>query len=118
MKILHVAKIYPKGLPSYLFLKEEEGRFLWEGTTCGGQSLEEALKEGSRMWKQDYFTLLHCGFRYSLPIRDEVGVNALFWQMAKSYATFNGIYFDEDVGHMCLVKFASQEALKVWKKIS
>lgn len=54
--------------------------------------------------------------RYSLPVRDEVGTNAFFWQMAKSYASSNGHYFDEEAGHMCYVDFASEEALEIWRR--
>ena len=102
----------------YLFLKREGNLFEWEGTDVVGESVAEAIDVGRQIWKEDYFKLIHCGFRYSLPVRDEVGENALFWQMAKSYAAAKGVYFDEDVGHQCVVQFASQEALRIWKEIS
>ena len=118
MNIFHIAKIYPKGHIQYIFLKKEDDQFYWEGLDYKEDNYNSALKIGAEHWKDDYFQLVNCGFRYSLPIRDEVGMNALFWQMAKSYKSSNGVYFDEDVGHECIVKFASDEALGIWKKIS
>ncbi len=118
MTIFHVAKFYPDGRLKYLFLKKKGDLFEWEESNCVQKSVAEAIDAASLLWKGDYFKLVHCGFRYSLPIRDQVGVNALFWQMAKSYAVSSGVYFDEDVGHQCIVKFASDEALRIWKEIS
>jgi hypothetical protein len=46
-----------------------------------------------------------------------VGCKAFFWEMAKSYASYNGRYLDEELGHLCYVDFASQEALSIWRKI-
>ena len=79
--------------------------------------MAEAIYAAEKKWKADFFALLHCGFRYTLPIRDETGTNAHFHQMAKSYSSSNGRYFDEEVGHMCFVDFASDEALEFWRKI-
>lgn len=118
MKIIHVAKIYPKGRINYLFLKQEKNYFYWDGTDYKSDSYVKSLETGAKVWKDDYFQLVNCGFRYNLPVRDETGMNALFWQMAKSYQSLNGVYFDEDVGHQCIVKFAPDEALRIWKRIS
>lgn len=79
--------------------------------------MTDAVEQARGRWKNDFFALLHCGFRYTLPTRDETGTNAHFRQMAQSYSAPNGHYFDEEVGHMCFVDFASQEALEVWRKI-
>ena len=84
---------------------------------CSGTSLEEAIAAAKRHFANDFFSLLHCGFRYTLPIRDETGINANFRQMVLSYSSPNGRYFDDEVGHLCFVDFASQEALNLWKKI-
>jgi len=59
--------------------------------------------------------MVNCGFRYTLPERDEHGYNALFHQMAASYATSNGVYFDEESGNNCFVNFASEEAKNLLK---
>lgn len=122
---IHAAAIRQK---EYLFLRKvQDNLFQWflvtpsfqkeEETAFIAETLPLALSQGGKVWKEDSFRLLHCGFRYNLPDRDLVGVNALFWQMVKSYNSFNGHYFDEEVGHMCYVDFASQEALELWRKI-
>lgn len=115
MNILHAGRIQN----SYLLLDDT---FVWrhmdgKEAGCSGSSLEEAILLAKRQWANDFFALLHCGFRYTLPVRDETGVNANFRQMVLSYSVANGRYFDEEVGHLCFVDFASQEALNLWKKI-
>jgi hypothetical protein len=125
MMPIHVAAIYPR---TYLFLRKvENSSFQWfqvnhtlnieEKTSVQSSSYIGAIAEGYKAWKESYFRLLHCGIRYLLPERDEVGSNALFWQMALSYNSPNGHYYDEEVGHLCYVDFASHEALEIWRKI-
>lgn len=120
---LHVAVIRRKNL---LFLRKQEEAFGWflvdgcwkeSATSVVAKNCAEAIALGYRAWKEEGFRLMHCGFRYTLPERDQVGSNALFWQMALSYNSPNGRYFDEDVGHLCYVDFASHEALELWRKI-
>src|ERR1700733_9653415 len=82
-----------------------------------GPSVEEAMRLAHQAWKNYAFRTIICGFRYTLPERDEHGTNALFHQMAASYKSPTGIYFDEDLGHNCHVQNASQEALSILKKI-
>lgn len=121
----HIATIYPK---QHLFLvKKNDCFFHWlkmnptfdQGfdTPCNGETIARAIQAAYKIWQTDFFTLVNCGVRYSLPLRDQTGCNALFWQMAKSYATPNGHYFDEQAGHLCFVDFASEEALSIWRKI-
>jgi hypothetical protein len=109
-----------------LFLRQTEPRryrwFLNEGaneeeTTVEADTIEEALRLGRREWKKHGFRTVNCGFRYSLPERDEHGMNALFHQMKASYSTANGIYFDDEMGNNCFVNFASDEALNLWKQL-
>jgi len=122
---IHIAQLESKGI---LFLNElKSSEFQWfkmnslldkaEDTPVIAPSIAEAIQQGYKTWKEEHFRLVHCGFRYLLPERDEVGTNALFWQMALSYNTSNGQYFDKEVGHTCYVDFASQEALEIWRKI-
>lgn len=122
---IHVAAINQK---HYLFLRKlEDTNFQWFKTNSPfkteietpvvSNSIALAISEGYKYWKNNAFRLIHCGFRYTLPERDEVGSNALFLQMAFSYNSFNGRYFDEELGHLCYVDFASQEALEIWRKI-
>ena len=115
----HVARIYPK---RYLFLKKvDPTTFQWfeeeNATACVAKTPAKAVLEGSKLWQDAYFRTLNCGFRYTLPERDEVGCNAFFWQMTQSYAASNGQYFDEELGHLCYVDFASDEALEMWRKL-
>lgn len=126
-KLIHAARIQPKGAGvRYLFLKQmEPSRFAWHEvlengeveTSVSGLSVEEAIYKGRQHWKYEAFRTVICGFRYTLPERDEHGNNALFYQMAASYSSPNGIYFDEELGHNCFVHFASQEALTLWRKV-
>lgn len=125
MNVYHVGSIFPR---RYLFLmKLDSSLFQWFKVNSSFEREEEAIPSGEtpakaifaahKQWKNDHFRLLNCGFRYSLPVRDETGCNAFFWEMAKSYASPNGSYFDEELGHFCYVDFASQEALSIWRAI-
>lgn len=122
-KLIHVGRIAgnnPK--PIYLTLfKHANEEYVWhqEGsaTDVKGLNVEEAIQNAQKKWKNDSFRTLNCGFRYTLPERDEHGSNALLHQMIASYSSPNGVYFDEQLGHNCVVQFASQEALSFWKQI-
>lgn len=127
-KLIHVAYL-PNGRTGnrFLFLRRiDPQNFAWfEETTDGTEkqtevtsySAEEALRLAYRQWKSHSIRMLGCGFRYTLPERDEHGVNALFHQMASSYATPTGIYFDEELGNNCIVHFASQQARDLLQKL-
>ena len=80
-------------------------------------SAEEALRLAHQKWKGYAFRTLICGFRYTLPERDEHGMNALFHQMVASYRSPTGVYFDEELGHNCHVQNASKEALDLWHRL-
>jgi hypothetical protein len=127
-KLIHVGLITLKDPhPGYLFLKQlDPYHFTWfepgkDGdieTAVSAETVGAAIHQARQHWKFQYFRTLNCGFRYTLPERDEHGCNALFYQMAASYASFNGIYFDEDLGNNCFVNFASQQALALWRKLT
>ena len=120
LKIIHAGRIQESKKVHYLLLKRKDTHhYVWfeetpEGneqeTAVLGATIEEAIKKASQHWKAKSFRLLNCGFRYTLPERDEHGYNAFFHQMAASYATPTGVYFDEEAGNNCFVNFASQEA--------
>jgi hypothetical protein len=125
-KLIHLAQvILPKKGPRLLLLRKEDPvRYEWyeqnehdeeKPTSISATTAEEAIRLAYLNWKENIFRTINCGFRYSLPERDEHGNNALFHQMVASYSSMNGIYFDEDLGHNCLVNFASDEAKKLWK---
>lgn len=127
-KLIHLAQVQlPKQGLRYLFLRKKDTHdFFWsegliegeeQDTGVSGLKLEDAMREGIRKWKKMPFRMIHCGFRYTLPERDEHGINALFHQMAASYASFNGIYFDPELGSNCFVNFASIEARDLWHRL-
>lgn len=123
---IHLARIQPNGRTVvYLFLRAKDSHtFVWyrqekgieTETHVSASTIDEALQQARRHWKQEAFRMVNCGFRYTLPERDEHGANALFHQMVASYNSPNGVYFDEDLGHNCYVQFASNEARNVAKK--
>lgn len=122
--LIHVARItLSTGTKFLLLRKDDPVRFTWYedldqelDTGIFAPTAEEAIRQGYLNWKKVYFTTLNCGFRYTLPERDEHGNNALFHHMIASYSSMNGVYFDEDLGHNCFVNFASEEAKAMWKK--
>jgi len=89
-----------------------------QATTVSGETVEEAMRLAARHWQKDSFTTVICGFRYTLPERDEHGINALFHQMVASYSSMNGVYYDEELGNNCFVQNASDEAIRLWKRKS
>lgn len=124
LKLIHIASIQVNGRGKcYLFLREKDPQhFVWfdgkQETEVSGITVEEALRLARKRWKADEFRTVMCGFRYTLPERDEHGLNALFCQMKESYASPNGVYFDTELGHNCFVNFASQEARDLCKQLA
>lgn len=127
-KLIHVARIYTHGEWLTLYLrKNENGHFTWyEGqenglketeTPVSAQTMEEAMRLAPRHWKNHSFRTLNCGFRYTLPERDEHGINAFFHQMAASYSSSNGVYYDDELGNNCFVQNASEEAYALWQQL-
>lgn len=123
-KLIHVGCMQPPGGGvRYLFLRQKDPHTLaWyredgpeEPVSAG--TIDEAIRLARRQWKENSFRTIGCGFRYTLPERDEHGINAFFHQMAASYSSPTGVYFDEELGNNCLVNFASQEALGLWKRL-
>jgi hypothetical protein len=87
-------------------------------TGVAASTIEEAIRLANWQWKNENFTTLHCGFRYTLPERDEHGINALFCQMIASYSTPTGVYYDEELGCNCFVQNASIESRNLWKSLA
>ncbi len=127
-KIIHIARIIADGgRVRFIFLrKREPAGFEWfEEVALGkenptgvvGNTIEETIRLGVRQWRQRAYRNINCGFRYTLPERDEHGTNALFHQMAASQSSMNGVYYDEELGNNCFVQNASQEALDLWKRL-
>lgn len=127
-KLIHAGKIFDKeGIWRYLFLRRvDDVRYAWFEESPKGEEVltdveantpEEAIRLAIRQWKHLYYQNLNCGFRYTLPERDEHGINAYFHQMAASYASMNGIYYDEQLGNNCYVQNSSDEALQLWRRL-
>lgn len=99
--LVHVANV---GSETLFLRKSAEGQFQWmnqENPVSGEfDSLEKALEYA---WRQEGFTPMACGYKFTLPERDEHGTPALFEEMAKSLNSMTGIYFDEREGHNCIV---------------
>jgi hypothetical protein len=100
----------------YVWMQWQEGRNESE-TDISALNAEEALRLAHRNWNGEGFVTLNCGFRYTLPERDEHGSNALFYQMVASYSSPSGVYFDEELGGNCIVHNASAEARKLWNQL-
>ncbi|MFI5344525.1 MAG: hypothetical protein ACHQUC_09920 [Chlamydiales bacterium] len=126
-KLIHLGRIESnQPAPVYLLLRQlSDYHYAWfkkekKGdeieTPIWGPTIEEAIRLAHQHWKLDDFHTVNCGFRYTLPERDEHGANALFYQMVASYSSMNGIYFDEELGCNCIVYFASLEARKLWRE--
>lgn len=126
--LIHIAKITAADGSRKLVLlrKHSPHLFTWfleeneqdeAETPVSGSTIEEAIRLANKYWKKDDITPLGCGFRYTLPERDEHGMNALFHQMVASYSSMTGVYFDEELGNNCFVQNASNEARNVWKRL-
>lgn len=127
-KIIHAARLatHP-GKTDYLLLRQVgDQQFRWDEfkgrdedkpTEISSQTITDAIRIARVHWKYRSIQMVNCGFRYTLPERDEHGSNALFHQMIASYASSNGIYFDAELGNNCFVNFASEEARRLWKRL-
>ena len=122
-KIMHIGRLHDG---TYLFLRKESANsFRWWkeiepteiDTDVEAKTIEEAIRLANSHWKKEAFRTVICGFRYTLPERDEHGTNALFHHMISSYSTPTGVYHDDELGHACHVQAASDEALRIWKKL-
>lgn len=127
-RLIHVAEIQEQNKGRcYLFLRQLDSyRFVWfkeispneeVETVIWGANPEEAIYAARQAWKNELFRTLQCGFRYTLPERDECGSNALFYQMAASYNSMNGVYFEDELGSNCIVHNASIEARNLLKRM-
>lgn len=110
--IVLLRKLAPEEYRWFEYFNDEE-----TPTNVAGINKEEAIQNARKAWVLSNFCTLNCGFKYTLPERDEHGMNALFYQMKASLQSFNGIYFDEEMGHNCFVQNASQEARDLMLKL-
>ena len=126
-RLIHIGRIDGQVKPIYFFLRQKNiQEFIWtkeEGsleveTNLCATTIQEALLKIKKQYKIESFRFVNCGFRYTLPERDEHGINALFFQMKASYNSSNGVYFDELAGNNCHVQFASDEAKELMRRLT
>ena len=118
--IVEIAKIdLPKeGTKILLLRKLNEHTFKWfidleneeKPTEIEHALIPKAIQKAYHIFRINSFRLVNSGFRYSLPERDEHGINATFHEMIRSYSSSNGIYFDQELGHNFYVQNASIES--------
>jgi hypothetical protein len=98
-----------KGGKKHLSLhKDADGLFRWyldnEPTEIAAVTAEEASKMARKQYKEEHFRVLSCGNKFTLPERDEHGTPADYQEMVKSLKSMNGVFFDEKLGHNCIVR--------------
>jgi hypothetical protein len=127
-KLIHIARIVASnGRIRYIYLRksEPEGYRWYEGvddsteeeTPVAGPTIEETIRLAVKHWNKQAYRNVNCGFRYTLPERDEHGINAYFVQMASSQSSMNGVYYDEELGNNCYVQNASIESFNLWQRL-
>lgn len=120
--IVHIGRIFSEGLENYLFLKRcPSKQFQWvrqeDPISQEFESLDRAFEFGWKEWKDNRFSPLACGYRFTLPERDEHGTPALFEEMAKSLNSMNGVFFHESLGHNCIVNQIPIKARRLYETI-
>lgn len=125
--LIHIGYVQKARERQYLFLrKTEAGQYAWEYAAPAEEtntpeviadSAEEAIRLASLHWRAPAWQSLPCGFRFTLPERDEVGTPALFHQMVRSYRTGNGVYLDEELGSSCIIHDAPSLTLALWRRL-
>ena len=116
MKLIHVAQS-DKG---WMFLQETSpGHYQWfqgdEPTEIQAPSIQEAIRLGWKAFASQNFEPLLCGYKYTLPERDEHGAPTLFSDMVQSLNTPTGQYFDPASGHNYIVQNIPTRARELYK---
>lgn len=99
----------------YTWFQEINGKE--EPTAISSSNIEEAIRLARREWQNQNFQPFMVGYRFTLPERDEHGNNALFYQMVKSLNSFNGVYFDEELGHNAIIHQIPLIAREIYEKL-
>lgn len=124
-KLIHIGSLFSKGKKRLLLLKAiSPTQYKWfeldnqneTETEIEGTTIRDAIQKARKFWKNDSFQSLNCGFIYTLPERDEHGIDALFQEMHASYSSPNGVFYNDTLGHNCFVQNASLEALALRKE--
>ncbi len=108
MTCIHLAEIFEgKKIPLTL-MKEGEEIYVWhrdgKPTDVVAASPEEAFKKARKRWNQSRFHAVYCGTKFTLPERDEHGSPASYQDMKRSLSSMTGVYYDEALGHNCIVR--------------
>lgn len=127
-KLMHIGKISTERGTTFLHLRQLDPKiYRWFRVDPTGNeietevvsdTIEESIRQASRFWHKDHYSSVGCGYRFTLPERDEHGNNALFYQMSSALQTINGIYFDEELGHFCQVRQIPLVAKELWKRLN
>lgn len=127
-KLMHIATISTERGRTELFLRQVDPKiYRWYRldrtgneieTAVASDTIEDSIRQAGVHWKLEHFSPMLCGYRFTLPERDEHGNNALFYQMASALQTMNGIYFDEELGHFCVIKQIPLVAKEYWKQLN
>lgn len=127
MSLIHVATLNDeKGERKWLFLRQlEPAKYRWflkeegkeKATEIEAKDPLEAIRLARRHFAKQLFSPLLCGYNFTLPERDEHGNNALFYQMVKSVNSPTGIYFDEKLGHNCIVHQIPTKARRLYEEL-
>lgn len=128
--IIHIAYLQQGRRREYFFLrKTDAARYQWEKAEQYSEdqvkepaliiadSVEEAIRLANRQWHSPPLQSLICGFRFTLPERDEIGTPALFHQMRRAYRVSNGVYLDEELGCSCIIHDAPSQTLALLKSL-
>lgn len=103
--------------------KTPEGRYAWKfldrpsDVILKANTVQEAIRLGEKWGRDSGFKMQACGYLFTLPEREEHGNNALFSQMVKSLESPNGVYFDEGLGHLCVVHQIPIQARRLYERI-
>ena len=122
--LIHVGFVRRKGpKKTFLYLRQIDKQFSWfeenergqeQATHVSASSISQALRAAQRQWRDETFTPLHCGFRFTLPERDEIGRPAYFCEMVNSFKSMTGVYRDAKIDGNCIVQKPSSDALDLW----
>ena len=125
-RLMHIGVIRDVGGSHLLFLREVDRKYHWflekrgeeEKTALGADKMEEAIQLAYREWGRLEFRFLGCGYRFTLPERDEHGDPASFYQMVKALQSSSYTYMDEDLGHLCVIKQIPSFARELYHRLS
>lgn len=105
--------------PFYFLRKINPKLFRWffqdQETSLEAIDLDEAFRLAYREWPD--LQVIGCGYLFTLPERDEHGTPALFSEMVKSLESSNGIFFEEERGHNCIVHQIPLTTQKIYKDL-